>query len=58
MKIENNKVVNHRGDVMAEKVHGQWESKYPEVLSFISEELNKVLTTKSSKKTNSKKEMK
>lgn len=37
MKIENDKVVNHRGDVMAEKVHGQWESKDPEVLAFVLE---------------------
>jgi hypothetical protein len=58
MKIENNKVVNHRGDVMAEKVYGKWESKYPDVLTFISVELNKTSTTKSSKKINSKKEMK
>lgn len=36
MKIENNKVVNHRGDVLAEKVYGNWESKDPEVLTFIA----------------------
>lgn len=36
MKIENDKVVNHRGDVLAEKVYGQWESKDPEVLAFIA----------------------
>lgn len=36
MKIENDKVVNHRGDVLAEKVYGNWESKDPEVLAFIA----------------------
>ena len=38
MKIENDKVVNHRGDVLAEKVYGNWESKDPEVLAFIAEQ--------------------
>lgn len=38
MKIENDKVVNHRGDVLAEKFYGQWESKDPEVLAFIQEQ--------------------
>lgn len=38
MKIENDKVVNHRGDVLAEKVYGQWNSKEQAVLDFIAEQ--------------------
>jgi len=49
MKIENNKVVNHRGDVMAEKVNGKWESKNPEALAFISESEAKIFTPKPKK---------
>ena len=29
------KVVNSRGDVMAQKVYGEWSTKDPEVLEFI-----------------------
>ena len=36
--IGDDKVVNHRGDVMAEKVHGQWDSKDPAVLDFIAKQ--------------------
>lgn len=38
MKLINDKVINHRGDVLAEKFYGKWESKDPEVLAFISEQ--------------------
>lgn len=38
MRIENDKVVNHRGDVLAEKVYGQWNSKEQAVLDFIAEQ--------------------
>lgn len=59
MKIENNKVVNHRGDVLAEKVYGQWESKDPEVLAFITEqEKPKAATTATTKKTSALKKLK
>jgi hypothetical protein len=37
-KIQGDIVVNARGDVMAQKVYGQWESKDPEVLAFIAEQ--------------------
>lgn len=35
-KIENNKVVTARGDVVAEKINGEWQSKEPAVLDFIA----------------------
>ena len=35
MKLVGNKVTNHRGDVLAEKIRGKWESKDPTVLAFI-----------------------
>jgi hypothetical protein len=34
-KIKGNVVVNPRGDVMAEKIHGKWESKEQQVLDWI-----------------------
>lgn len=34
-KMQGDVVVNARGDVMAQKVYGHWESKDPEVLAFI-----------------------
>lgn len=34
-KIKGNVVVNPRGDVMAEKIHGKWESKEQHVLDWI-----------------------
>lgn len=34
-KIEGNVVVNTRGDVMAEKIYGKWESKEQHVLDWI-----------------------
>lgn len=37
-KIQGDIVVNARGDVMAQKVYGTWESKDPEVLAFIAEQ--------------------
>lgn len=36
LKLEGDKVINHRGDVMAEKIRGQWETKEPSVLEFIA----------------------
>jgi hypothetical protein len=35
MKIVGNRVIGHMGDVLAEKVYGQWDSKDPAVLAFI-----------------------
>ena len=34
-KIKGNVVVNPRGDVMAEKIHGKWESKEQHILDWI-----------------------
>ena len=37
MKLVNDKVLGHMGDVLAEKIYGQWESKDPTVLQFIAD---------------------
>ena len=36
MKIVGDKVLGHMGDVLAEKVYGEWQSKDPAVLDFIA----------------------
>ncbi len=41
MKIEGDKVVSRMGDVLAEKINGEWETKNPEVLAFLSEQKEK-----------------
>ena len=38
MIIKGDIVVNQRGDVLAQKVYGQWDSKEPAVLAFIAEQ--------------------
>ena len=35
MKLVGNKVTGHRGDVLAEKIRGKWESKDPTIFAFI-----------------------
>lgn len=35
MRIVGNRVIGHMGDVLAEKIYGQWDSKDPAVLDFI-----------------------
>ena len=35
MKLEGNRVIGSRGDVLAEKVYGEWQTKDPAVLDFI-----------------------
>jgi hypothetical protein len=40
MKIVGNIVVGRMGDVLAQKVYGQWESKDPTVLQFIADHDN------------------
>ena len=35
-------VVNSRGDVMAQKIHGQWDTKEQDVLDWLSENTEKV----------------
>jgi hypothetical protein len=37
MRLVNDKVLGHMGDVLAEKIYGQWESKDPTVLQFIAD---------------------
>jgi hypothetical protein len=44
MRIVGNRVIGHMGDVLAEKIYGQWDSKDPAVLDFIKANENK--TTK------------
>jgi len=36
MKLENDKVVDHIGTVLAEKIRGEWHTKDPAVLDFIN----------------------
>ena len=36
MKLEGNQVIGPRGDVLAEKVYGEWQTKDPAVLDFIA----------------------
>ena len=36
MKIENDKVLDQYGAVLAEYVHGEWHSKDPAVLEFVN----------------------
>ena len=36
MKLEGDKVIGPRGDVLAEKVYGEWQTKDPAVLDFIN----------------------
>ena len=36
MKLEGDKVVDHMGTVLAEKIRGEWHTKDPAVLDFIN----------------------
>ena len=36
MKLENDKIVDHIGTVLAEKIRGEWHTKDPAVLDFIN----------------------
>lgn len=36
MKLEGNRVLGSRGDVLAEKIHGEWHTKNPAILEFIN----------------------
>ena len=36
MKLEGDKVIGSRGDVLAEKIYGEWQTKDPAVLDFIA----------------------
>ena len=38
MRLENDKIVDHIGTVLAEKIRGEWHTKNPEVLEFIQEQ--------------------
>ena len=44
MKIEGDKVIDQYGAVLAEYVHGEWHSKDPAVLEFISSQNTKPKT--------------
>jgi hypothetical protein len=35
MKLVGDKVTGHRGDVLAQKIRGKWETKDPAILAFI-----------------------
>jgi len=36
MRLEGDRVIGPRGDVLAEKVYGEWQTKDPAVLNFIA----------------------
>ena len=36
MQIVGNRVIGPRGDVLAEKVYGEWQTKDPAILDFIA----------------------
>ena len=36
MKLEGNRVIGPRGDILAEKIYGEWQTKDPAVLDFIN----------------------
>jgi hypothetical protein len=38
MRLVGNKVLGHRGDVLAEKIRNTWHTKDPKVLEFIAQE--------------------
>jgi hypothetical protein len=38
MRLEGDKVIGPRGDVLAEKVYGEWQTKDPAVLDFIADQ--------------------
>jgi len=38
MKLEGDRVISKMGDVLAEKINGEWETKNPEVLAFVAEQ--------------------
>jgi len=42
MRIEGDIVLGPMGDVLAEKVYGEWQTKDPEVLEFIESSTEKV----------------
>ena len=35
MRVVGNKVIGHMGDVLAEKIYGEWQSKNFDVLQFL-----------------------
>lgn len=49
MIIKGDIVVNSRGDVLAQKVYGQWDSKDPAVLDFIAKSTKKTSKPKKAK---------
>jgi hypothetical protein len=36
LKLDGDKITNHRGDVLAQKIRGKWETKDAFVLDFIA----------------------
>ena len=35
MRVVGNRVIGHKGDVLAEKIYGEWQSKNFDVLQFL-----------------------
>lgn len=57
MRLENDKVVDHIGTVLAEKIRGEWHTKNPEVLEFIQEQESASKKKAPKKKTKVEKEL-
>jgi hypothetical protein len=41
MIFKENRVTTERGDILAQKIRGKWETRNPETLAFIAEHENK-----------------
>jgi hypothetical protein len=41
MIFKGNRVTTERGDILAQKIRGKWETRNPETLAFIAEHENK-----------------
>lgn len=37
MRVVGNRVIGHKGDVLAEKIYGEWQSKNFDVLQFLED---------------------
>ena len=49
MIFKGNRVTTVRGDILAQKIRGKWETRNPEVLSFIAENEKPKKATKAKK---------
>jgi len=57
MKLVDDMVVGHRGDVLAKKIRGEWRTKNAKVLAFIEEQEKPKAKPKPKKKAKKKEEV-